>query len=49
MMTKKNAKEWYCSQWWEQKPNSDWKDGEWVQLAQDKGQWRAVVSKEMNL
>jgi hypothetical protein len=22
---------------------------EWIQLAQDRGQWRAVVSTEMNL
>jgi hypothetical protein len=26
-----------------------WWDVEWVQLAQDRGQWRAVVSAVMNL
>jgi hypothetical protein len=26
-----------------------WKDVEWVQLAQDRGQWQAVVNAVMNL
>jgi hypothetical protein len=26
-----------------------WEDAEWVQLAQNKGQWRAVVNAVMNL
>jgi hypothetical protein len=26
-----------------------WEDGEWVQLAQDRGQWWAVVNVVMNL
>jgi hypothetical protein len=26
-----------------------WKDGEWVQLAQDRDQWQAVVNVVMNL
>jgi hypothetical protein len=26
-----------------------WEDGEWVQLAQDRGQWQTVVNVVMNL